>query len=229
MEVPDLKDFYQKGPSFYEALSDEDVEYVKSKSVRREYKKGQELFREHNYSKGVYLIRRGKVKILRTNSEGRASIMNIYKKGEFLGFRPLLANEPNAVTAQAMDQVVVLFVPKDIFLELLNRSAFSKKMLVTLAREFTIWMNKITIFTQYNVKERVALSLLILSKIYESDISGKAVISIGREDFASFVGTAKESLVRMLRIYKDEGIISSKGTQITILDPNALLPFLNNI
>ncbi len=77
-----------------------------------------------------------------------------------------------------------------------------------------------TIFSQYAVKERAALSLLILNKVYQrTDEEGaKTVqISINRDDFAGFVGTAKETLVRMLRTFKDDGIIVSKGTKIKIL------------
>jgi CRP-like cAMP-binding protein len=224
-----LKKFYLRGSSFFESLSSSDIAYVKSRSERREFKKGQQIFRENSLSKGIYIVRKGKVKIMRSNAEGRESIMYIYKKGEFLGFRPLLADEPNAVTAQAMENVVVTFIPRDVFFELLERPAFLRKMLVTLAQEFTVWVNKITIFTQYHVKERVALSLLILSRVYQSEGSDKLVISIGRDDFASFVGTAKESLVRMLRIFKDEGIIKAKGTHITLLKPKALVPYLAGI
>jgi len=224
-----LKKFYLSGALFFESLSHSDIAYVKSRSERKEFKKGQQLFRENSLSKGIYIIRKGKVKIMRANAEGRESIMYIYKKGEFLGFRPLLADEPNPVTAQAMDNVVATFIPRDVFYELLERPAFSRQMLVSLAQEFTVWVNKITIFTQYHVKERVALSLLILAKVYQSENSDRLIISIGRDDFASFVGTAKESLVRMLRIFKDEGIIKAKGTQITLLKPKALLPYLAGI
>jgi CRP-like cAMP-binding protein len=229
MDEAGIKKFYFDSPSFFEALSTADVAYVKSRSERREYKKGQQLFRENMHSKGIFIIRKGKVKIMRANAEGRESIMYIYKKGEFLGFRPLLANEPNAVTAQAMENVTVTFISRDIFNELLSRPAFSKKLLVSLAQEFTVWVNKITIFTQYHVKERVALSLLILARVYQAEGNEKTVISINRDDFASFVGTAKESLVRMLRIFKDEGIITAKGTQITLLKPRGLLPYLTGV
>jgi len=53
------------------------------------------------------------------------------------------------------------------------------------------------------------------------------VISINRDDFAGFVGTAKETLVRMLRNFKDEKIITTKGTKIIILRPRQLLHMIS--
>jgi CRP-like cAMP-binding protein len=72
----------------------------------------------------------------------------------------------------------------------------------------------------------VALSLLILSKIYQNNNEKRAVLSISRNDFAGFVGTAKESLVRTLRFFKDEKIISSKNVKIVVLKPEALLNYI---
>jgi CRP-like cAMP-binding protein len=87
-----------------------------------------------------------------------------------------------------------------------------------------------TVFSQYGVKERVALSLLILSRIYgkEVDDMKSTTIRLNRDDFAGFVGTAKETLVRMLRIFKNEKIISAKGTQIFILKPKAFITVIPN-
>jgi CRP-like cAMP-binding protein len=117
-----------------------------------------------------------------------------------------------------------------MFLKILERSdTLAKKLLVNLSKEFSVWINKATLFSQYKVKERVALSLLILDKVYSKDGSKKAVISINRDDFASYVGTAKETLVRMLRYFKDEGIIASSRTNITILKPRLLMNMVEDM
>jgi len=215
-----IEKYHLKSSSLFDFLTPSEAQLVRDKMIRREYEKGVYLFRENSYSKGVYLVRKGKVKIFQTNSEGKQSIVYIYKKGDYFGYRPLLAEEPHPVSAVAMDNLVIAFIPRDLFSNLLSKSShLARKLLGVLSKEFSVWINKMTIFSQYAVKERVALSLLILNKIYQrSDENIKAVsISINRDDFAGFVGTAKETLVRMLRTFKDEEIIVTKGTKIKIL------------
>lgn len=222
--------YHLKSSSFFDFLNKEEAQLVKSKMLRKEYFKGEYLFKEKSFSKGLYVVRKGKVKIFQTNSEGKQSIVYIYKKGDYFGYRPLLADEPHPVSAMAMDNVVVSFIPKELFNSvILNSSHLSRKLLGVLSKEFSVWINKMTIFSQYGVKERVALSLLILNKVYQRDKENlKSVkIAIGRDDFAGFVGTAKETLVRMLRIFKDQNIITTKGTKITILKYKLLMEMVS--
>jgi CRP-like cAMP-binding protein len=220
-----LDKYHLKSSSLFDLLAPEEAQLLKSKMSRKEYPKGDYLFREDSYPKGVFILRKGKVKIFQTNTEGKQSILCIYKKDDFFGYGSLLSNENHHVSAMAMENVVVSFIPSNVFLAMLQeRTYLAMKLLTLSSKEFSAWMNKMSLFSQYGVKERVALSLLILSKVYQrSEIEGKtASISINRDDFAGFVGTAKETLVRMLRTFKDEGIITTKGTKITILKHRAL-------
>lgn len=227
-----IEKYHLKSSSLFDFLTPQESQMVRAKMIRQEYEKGEYLFKENSYSKGVYVVRKGKVKIFQTNSEGKQSIVYIYKKGDYFGYRPLLAEEPHPVSAVAMDNLVVAFIPRDLFSSLLSKSShLARKLLGVLSKEFSVWINKMTIFSQYAVKERVALSLLILSKIYQrTDENIKAVtISINRDDFAGFVGTAKETLVRMLRTFKDDEIIVTKGTKIKILKYRTLYNMVSGV
>lgn len=224
--------YHLKSTSFFDFLNKEEMHLVKSKMRREEFYKGEYLFKEKSYSKGIYIVRKGKVKIFQMNSEGKQSIVYIYKKGDYFGYRPLLADEAHPVSAMAMDNVVVSFIPRELFNSIISKSShLSRKLLGVLSKEFSVWINKMTIFSQYAVKERVALSLLILNKVYQRDNENiKSVkIAIGRDDFAGFVGTAKETLVRMLRTFKDQNIIITKGTKITILKHKLLMEMVSDI
>lgn len=227
-----IEKYHLKSSSLFDFLNKDEALLVKSKMLRKEFLKGEYLFKEKSFSKGIYVIRKGKVKIFQTNSEGKQSIVYIYKKGDYFGYRPLLAEEPHPVSAMAMDNVVVSFIPRELFYSIITKSShLARKLLSVLSKEFSVWINKMTIFSQYAVKERVALSLLILSKVYQRDNENiKAIkIAIGRDDFAGFVGTAKETLVRMLRTFKDQNIITTKGTKIIILKQKQLIEMLSEI
>jgi CRP/FNR family transcriptional regulator, dissimilatory nitrate respiration regulator len=162
----DILRFRLKSMSFLGMLDPEDARYVRSQLSIRPLRKGQLLFKEGTHSKGVYIVRRGRVKIFHSSTEGRESILYIYKRAEFFGYRPLLSGEPHPVSAAALDSAEVYFLPAPVFSELLQRSeTLPGHLLVTLSREFSVWINKLTVFSQFAVKERVALSLLLLSHV----------------------------------------------------------------
>lgn len=221
----DINKFHFKADFLLEDLPAHERQLLKNNAIRKEEKKGKVIFKAETSSKGLYILRKGKVKIYQINKDGKEQIVHIYRKGELMGYRPLLCNEPHAVNAATLEDSVITFIPADIFLEAINiSSALSKNLLVNLTHEFNVWVNKISVFAQQPVLERLALSLLILNETYRSQSKPKTntIIDLSREDLANYVGTTIETLVRMLRQLKDKKIIQASGRKITILKPKEL-------
>lgn len=220
-----IEQYHFKTDSILDGLPAKELRLLKQDMQRVEIKKGEILFTAGSFSKGAYILRKGKVKIYKTNKDGKEQIVYIYRKGEVMGYRPLLCQETHPVSATALEDCIVSFIPKKYFLHVIDQSSvFSKRLLTNLAHEFSVWINRLTIFAQQPVKERLVLSLLILNEKYKKE--GKehlpVVINLSREDLANYVGTTIETLVRMLRHLKDEHIISTSGRKIIILKPEEL-------
>lgn len=216
--------YHFKTGSFFDNLPPAEQKLLKSNIINYEEKKGKVLFREDAYSNGVYILKKGKVKICQYNKDGKEQIVYIYCKGEIMGYRSLLCGEPNPVTAIALEDCTISFIHRKYFLQLLDQSpALSKKLLVNLSYEFSVWANIMAAFMQLPAQERVALTLLILNEKYKKDNNNsRAVINLSRDNIASYAGTTVETLVRMLRHFKDEKIIKTEGRRIIILNPQAL-------
>lgn len=215
-----IEKYHFKTDSIFEGLPTREFRLLKQEMQRMEIKKGKVIYREESYSKGACILRKGKVKIYQTNKDGKEQIAYIYRKGEILGYRPILCNEPHPVSAAALEDCVISFIPKKYFLYALEASpVLAMRLLTNLTHEFTVWINKLTLFAQQPVRERVALSLLIINEKYKKE--GKehlpVVINLSREDIANYVGTTIETLVRILRYLKDEKIIATRGRRIVIL------------
>jgi CRP-like cAMP-binding protein len=183
------------------------------------------IYRQGAYPKGVYVLKKGKIKISQFGPDGKEQIVYIYRRGELFGYRPLLCNQPHPVTATALEDCVIAFIPQKHFLSVLDDSPeLVRTLLAQLSHEFMVWLNKINVLGQLPVKERIAVALLILNEKYKK--AGKehlpSVVNLSRENIARFSGTTVESLVRVLRLFKDENIISARGRQITIHNPAAL-------
>jgi CRP/FNR family transcriptional regulator len=87
-----------------------------------------------------------------------------------------------------------------------------------LSKELADRAEFITNMAQKSVRERLAFALVILSGIYENE-----PINLSREDMANFVGTATETLIRLLKDFKEEGLIEVQTRKLTVIEPNRLL------
>jgi CRP/FNR family transcriptional regulator, polysaccharide utilization system transcription regulator len=80
----------------------------------------------------------------------------------------------------------------------------------------------------YNsVRKRVADALIRLQDRYHNDGQNVFTMSILRDDLASIVGTAKETVIRTLSDFKEEGLIDIKGSRITIVENKKLENMFN--
>lgn len=209
----------------FEGLPQGDAALLQKSIVTIEEKKDAIIIKEGFYPKGVYIINKGLLKIYQVNANGEDQIVDFYGTGELIGYRPIISNETNPVTVETLEDTTLSYIPTKNFLEVLHRSpVLSNRLLAALSHEFTVWVNRVSIFTQQSIKENVALTLLMLDEKYSRSAKKGApvVINISRKDFANFVGTTVETLVRILRILKDEGIVSAKGRGIVILDKDKL-------
>jgi len=182
------------------------------------------LFKEGSIPNMVFILKKGKVKIFQTTENGDEQIVYIYEPGDIFGYRPLLCNERHPVTARTLEESVLVCIPRSRFQELLELSpVLSRILLRNLSSEFSVWINYITTFAQYSVKERLALSLLILTEKYKKSKDSKLVeISLSRKDLASFAGTSIETVARMLTKFKNDKIIRLRKKNILVTDPESL-------
>jgi len=97
-------------------------------------------------------------------------------------------------------------------------------LLSSLSHEFSVMANSVTVFARMTVRERLALILLLLTaKFKKSAASGMVEIILSREDLANMVGTATETLVRLLQEFKKEGTIELNAKKIIVLKPKELI------
>jgi CRP/FNR family transcriptional regulator len=183
------------------------------------YKKNQAVFLEGSYPRGVYCVNHGKVKIYTRGDEGKEQIIHIAKEGEVIGFRAMFSGDPYKVSASTLEDANICFVGKDDFLSMIDTNTSLRNMIMKeLSKELGDRAQFITNLAQKSVRERLAFALLILKNVY-----GNEPINLSREDMANFVGTATETLIRLLKDFKEEGLIEVQTRKLTILNYDALV------
>jgi CRP-like cAMP-binding protein len=199
------------------ALGEQDLISISGCKSSRIIKKGEILFREGESINGVYCVKSGVCKMSKLSLNGKDQIVKLVVKGDLIGKRSLITEEKSNLTAIAINDMVVSFIPKNEVLHDLRKNAsFSMDMLQEMAKELKHADNVIVDMAQKSVKQRLADVLLFLNKKIDVDVNGYLRIILSREDYASIVGTATESVIRILSQFKKEGFISTTGKKIKI-------------
>jgi CRP/FNR family transcriptional regulator len=99
-----------------------------------------------------------------------------------------------------------------------NNPTLRNGIIKELSKELGDRAQFITNMAQKSVRERLAFSLLILADIY-----GEEEINLTREDMANFVGTATETLIRLLKDFKEDQIIEIHTRKLLIVNRDKLL------
>lgn len=194
------------------------------------YKKGQTIFREGGVPTGIYYILEGTVKKYKMDNYEKEQIIYVANRGELIGYHAVLSAERYPDSATALEESRLLFIPKEDFLGVLAHSqTLSSRLLKTLSHEFTVFTNSITIFAQRPVRERLAISLIVLrEKFKKGTPEGEPiVINMSRDDVANMTGTTRENVVRLLREFKDDKVIETKGRRIWITDIKKMIAISN--
>lgn len=187
------------------------------------YKKGQVIFHEGANAYGLYCLNTGKVKLFKMAPDGKEQILKIVAPGDFIGYGALLSASPYSVTAEVMEDAVLCFVPKDLITQLFKEnSRFSEGMVKLLTKTLDDTVEKMAHIAYKPVRGRIAEALLILKETYKTDDNPDGIINITREDLASYVGTVKETAIRVLKDLKEEGLVSTDNHSIKILNPKGL-------
>ncbi|MCU7552293.1 Crp/Fnr family transcriptional regulator [Chitinophagaceae bacterium LB-8] len=219
-----------KSGSVLNDLPEEELEMLFAHTTEHLYSKGQVIFREGAYPTGIFFIKEGKVKKYKVDKEGREQIVYVANTGELIGFHALLAEERYPDSSAVLENSKIVFIPKDNFMDVLNTSkVLARRLLKTLSHEFAVFANSLALFAQRSVRERFAMQLVLLREKYKQNfVPGMDVeINMSREDLASLVGTVRENILRILKDFKEEGILETKGRKIIIKDIKKLLSIVN--
>ncbi len=182
------------------------------------------LFSEFEKLKGIYCIRNGICKVSKMSAEGRDQIIEILVKGTLLGFRSILNNESTFLRAEAVSDLEVCFVPKEIFLKTLkNKPKFAFELLQIISNYIKQTDEKIFDMGQKNLEQRAAKLVLSMQDFFELDEQSYINVPLRREDMANFIGVATESFIRKLGEFQKKGWIKTKGKKIKILNRQRLV------
>lgn len=214
-----------RSKSIFCDLKDKSLQKVSDNKCMGHYKKGEIIYLQGALPTGLYCVHAGKVKLTSTSNDGKSTIISIATPGQLFGHKNVFNNENYQTTATAIEESRVCYIDKKFFFNLLQEEpTVSLKLVSHLAREMGAAEKSISDLTQKTVRARLATFLIDAAQNFGIEKSGKITLDIKltREELASIIGGATETLIRLMTELKDEGIISQEGKTIIILDHQAL-------
>ena len=224
------ENFRLKKDQIFEALTSEQLTFLMESGVTHPFKKGEIIFREGGIPTGIFYIQAGKVKKYKATVKGGEQIFYVCGEGELLGYHALLGEEYYPDSAATIEDSKITFIPKENFLLVLRSSpVLSNVLLKALGHEFSLFINSITNLATKTVRERLAFNLLILEEKFKilTKPNTPSEINMSRTDLANMVGTAKETLVRLLQEFKRDKLIESNGRIIRITNRKGIIKEAN--
>jgi CRP/FNR family transcriptional regulator len=193
-------------------------------TVRRGYVRGETIYFAGDTPLGLCCLLEGKVKIVKSNADGKDQIVRIASAGDILGYRALICGEGHNTTAVALGTVQICYIPKSEFLTLLETDqTLQVRIMRLLSEELRAAEDRLVTMAQKNLHQRVAETLLFLHQTFGFQADGKTLdIPLRRNDIADLVGSAVESVSRVLSNFNQTGIIGIRGRKIEILQTRGL-------
>lgn len=186
-------------------------------------KKGETVFDEGDALNGIYCIKDGICKLSKLSDNGKDQIVKLVKKGELLGQRSLISEESTNLSAVAVEDMQVCFIPKQEILQFFNENnQFSLNMMKSVCGDLKDADDNMVNLAQKTVKQRLAEVLIKLETDFGKHEDGTLKIQLSREEIAGMIGTATESCIRLLSEFNKEGWISLQGKKIIITNKKEL-------
>lgn len=223
VEEIDLKSF-----DIFSGLTDAEIESLSQSLVCTSHKRGAIIYDEGSRINGSYIVAGGVLKIYKTGFDGKEQIIRFAKGGDLIGFRSIVSDELACTTARVIQDAVLCYMPGDIITSFIKGNPeFAMALMRLTCRELGESNKFLTDIAQKTVRERLAEVLLLLMDTFDLDEDHTLKISLTREELANMVGTATESVIRLLSEFKSDNLIELNGRKIKLLNIPKLIKIGN--
>ncbi len=197
--------------------------------IEKTFWRGMTVYSLEDPATHLYVVLKGRVKILRTSTEGEQKIVSIRYGGDIFGELALACGSTEARRSEeavALDTTRVALVRIGDFWNVARRDpALMQKAMQYVTRQLAGAYRQIESLVFENNHTRLARSLLDLSE--EALRHGETSVRLTHEELAELIGSTREVVTGMMIEFRQRGLIDYKRGNIT---PNnhELTRFLND-
>lgn len=220
----EVETFDNKWEGFQKIVGDlTGLEVLKKDAAIKTFSKKEDIYREGETPKHLYYLKKGRVRSYKSTNDAKEMATSVFGPGDFFGYSELLSQERYTESTMAIDGATVALIPKIEFEALiLENKEISINFIKLLAGNIVEREKKLVNLAYDTVRKRVATALAELYDKFQVRQEDYVEIKVSRDELASIVGTATESVIRILSEFKNDGYIKTKGSLITVLNIDEL-------
>jgi CRP/FNR family transcriptional regulator, polysaccharide utilization system transcription regulator len=208
-----------KSPIFTK-LTDEELNLVNKHRYEVTYKPGEIIFKQGTPSPHFVCMTKGLAKVY-IEGFGKNLILTLVRPVEYIFGPGVYVDNRHYYSAAAVEESSACLVDVTIFKELIRKNPdFADEFIKRVSMQAIFNFDQMISLTQKQMHGRIADVLFYLSeKIYTGN---PFELTISRQDLADLSGMSKESAIRILKEFKDEGIVNVEGNKVDILNGKQL-------
>lgn len=207
--------------SIFDCLTKEELDLLVKEKRHVHFKAGETILKQNTSASHVVCIKRGLTKIIAEGEGDKKLILRLVATHSILTGGGIFMDEVRHFTAQAVTEVECCFIDSEKIFELISKNnRFAFELLKLNNRQNMQMLNNLVSITQKYMPGRVADLLLYLKN--EIFLCNPFNTRLSRQELADMTGMTMESFIRILKEFKSSEIIAVDGSQIHILDEEAL-------
>jgi CRP-like cAMP-binding protein len=205
----------------FAGLSERDWDKITDLFSERQYQKDDYIFLEGEAPEALYVVRFGKVKVLRHSTDGKDVVLRVAGPGQMLGTVAVFDGAGYPGTAQAIEDCALLVIARNDCLTLVNRyPVFGLAVINDLGTRLRSSAEQIRSLAVERVEQRIARVLLKLAESAGTDVPEGRVIEmpLTRQDVADMTGTTVETAIRVMSRFRRAGLIRTRRGKVVLVD-----------
>ena len=168
--------------------------------------KGETIYSAGFLTDSLYVIHKGRVKIVRLNESGKEKIIRVLGPGQFIGELAIFNREPASDSAIALEKTIMCKIDGQDIKGLMARfPSIAYKILEELSQRLQKAETLVEDISLSSVERRIAKSIL------QMETEGTIQLQMSKGDWASHLGMSQETLSRKLTAFQDHGLIELVG------------------
>ena len=211
----------KKRIEIFKVLREEDFQRIEEKRYEVLYHAGETIFKQGTSFTHTICILEGLVRVYLESEDRRKFILSLLGPGEMIGSPGMFTDDMHHFSVVAVEDTVTCYIERKVIEEIIkSNNLFAVEMLKRSNMRDIAHFMKFRTLTQKQMPGRVAEVLIYLvKKIYKSN---PCILTITRQDIADMASVTKEGTIRVLKDFKDAGLITLNGNELIILNEKAL-------
>jgi len=217
--------FLRKFPVFRD-LSDYEMEPIIDFSHTKTYNPKTIVFMQNEPITDVYFIQKGKVKIYRTDYDGKEHIVNILQNDDMFPHQGFFRKGNYPAHAEVIEESVLINIPINSFENfLLTHPDVSIKMFRVLSETIIDLQARLEEKVLYSVNDQIILLLLRLARKNGRRMKEgqyKLSVQFTNQELANMIGSSRETISRTLTQLRKKNLIKTDEDGALIIDYDTL-------